>query len=247
MLARRFRDQLLEPHAERSDLRRHDQGALVAAAFRGGAEHRAEAKARVARRRDAGAHRGDGGAGAAQQFGDVDAEQRARHDAEVGKRRIAPAEVGIGAKHPAEVLLGRQVVQLGARVGHHGELLGPSDPIPEEVEMAAGLERAAGFGGEDEEGSVGRQLLGVAMDGAGVARVQHPEIEPARADPERVAQHLRKQARSAHAAPQDMGEAIVLKLLGEGLEILDLLFHLMGRHQPAERLEISVGSRPHSV
>ena len=84
------------------------------------------------------------------------------------------------------------------------------------------------------KGPVGRQLLGVAVNGAGVTRVQHPQIEPARADPERLAQHLRKQAGATHAAPQDMGEAIVLQLPSEGLEILDLLLHLMGRHQPPD-------------
>ena len=59
--------------------------------------------------------------------------------------------------------------------------------------------------------------------------------------------HAPKQAGATHAAPQDMGEAIVLQLPGEGLEILDLLLHLMGRHQPPIRLEISVRSGSHSV
>ena len=165
---------------------------------------------------------------------DVDAEQRARHDAEMGERGIAPAEIGIGAKHPAEVLPGRELVELGPRVGDHGELLGPPDPVPEEGEMGARLQRAAGFRGEHEQRLVGRQLLGVAMDGAGIAGVQDPEVEATRADPERLAQHLREQAGAAHAAPQHMGEAVVLQLLREGQEILDLLLHLMGRHQPAD-------------
>ena len=200
MLARGFRDQLLEPHRERpisAGMTRVHLSRPPFAAAR--APRRSEAPGCSQARRT-----GEIAASApgAQQFGDVDPEQRASYDAEVGKRRIAAAEIGVGAKHPAEVLLGRQVVQLRGRVGDHSGWSG----WPIRSQKNARWERGSIVSPDLEaktKGPVGRQLLGVAVNGAGVTRVGTRRSSPPAPTPN--AWRAPKQAGATHAAPQDMG------------------------------------------
>ena len=73
----------------------------------------------------------------------VDADHRRRHQAEVGQRRVAPAQVRLGLETPPEPPLPRQVGERAARVGDRREV-GPGrlapvlQPVPEVAEEATG-------------------------------------------------------------------------------------------------------------
>ncbi len=79
------------------------------------------------------------------------------------------------------------------------------------------LERAAGLARHDEERS-GR--IDRAFDGPDlrrIGRIEHQQLGAAGLLPERLGQHLRSEARSAHAEKQDVGEALLPDVRRPGL------------------------------
>ena len=109
-----------------------------------------------------------------------------------------------------------------------------ADAVEEIVHENVGLERAAGFGGDDEQrlAEIDRPLD--RLDLCGIGAVQHVEARPTRLPPEGRAQHFRTEARAAHAQQDDVGEAALLYLLGKALQPINIGQLLLDDVQPAE-------------
>ena len=87
-----------------------------------------------------------------QQGLDVDADQRRRHQAEVGQRRIAAADVGRIDEGAAEPALAGEPLERRAGIGDRDELRAPAaGALPEVAEEAVALLGGARLARDDEE------------------------------------------------------------------------------------------------
>ena len=94
--------------------------------------------------------------GAVQHRADVDTPKRRRHQAEVGKSRIAPANIrGIAKREPEIVFVG-QMVEIGAAIGDGDEAPADganaclSEPMMKIEKLRERLDRLAGLAGDDK-------------------------------------------------------------------------------------------------
>src|SRR5205807_8438141 len=96
-------------------------------------------------------------------------------------------------------------LQLRAGIGDSDELLAAlPGPLPEEVEVRAGLEGRTRLRRADEEGALEVERFDQSPDRGRVRRVEHLE----RLDLERAPEHLRRKARAAHSEQDDLVEAV---------------------------------------
>ena len=131
-------------------------------------------------------------------------------------------------------------VELGALVGDRDEMVGPArdagvlQTLAEVRGQRVRLDRRARLAREQVQRAVGRRRGGAHRGRIG--RVEHVQPRPARRDAEDRAQHLRREARSAHAEQHDVGEAVALDAGGERLQPVDRVGHQQRRAQPAETI-----------
>ena len=123
LLARRLRDELLDPQPEGLQRRVDDVGQLVAACLGQLAPREPEPQParHVARLEALAVLLGD--AGGVQHARHVGAHERRGHEPEERQRAVAPADVGVVEEGAPEAVLGRQLLQAGARVGDGDERL----------------------------------------------------------------------------------------------------------------------------
>ena len=105
----------------------------------------------------------------------------------------------------------------------------PPAQVPEEVEVAASLERRARLGGDEEERARRVERVGRAADGRGMGRVQDLQVVAL----ERAPEHLGREARPAHAEKDDRVE-LAHGAGGELLELGHALAHAKRLVEPAE-------------
>ena len=118
---------------------------------------------------------------------------------EDGERRVAAADRRLAGEDGPEAALARERLELRARVGdRHERSPRAAGALPEEVEVATGLERRPRLRGDEEERASGRALLERA-DRGGMRRVEDVEAAPPRTSP----QDLRREARAAHPEEHD--------------------------------------------
>ena len=121
ILAGGFRDQLFGPGAEIGDLLRRKDRHLVAAFEPGKAHGETELHAGIFVRRHirpAGAHHRER---VLQQRADIDARRRGRHQPERRQHRVTSADRGIAVEDAGKALLGRDLLQRRAGIGHRDE------------------------------------------------------------------------------------------------------------------------------
>ena len=233
VLAGRLRDELLDPVAEvgvrRPGVRQHQ---LVDATHRSGAQQRAQAEAGVALGVlfEVRAHR----LGLVEQALDVGARQAAGHQPERGERGVAAADVRIGQEDPVAGGPGR-LLQRRTGVGDDHDPLGGVDADVGErllvgALLAVGLDCAAGLAGHHDDG-LGEPVLGRRPDHVGVRGVQHREL-----DAGRLADHLRRERRPAHAAQHDVGDALLAQLHAERRDVGHQSAGRLGERDPGEPL-----------
>ena len=229
LLAGGFRDQLLGPGAEIGDLWRREDGDLVAA-FEAGQPHgEAELDAGIFVRR----HVGSAGANHRERMLDqganIDPGGCRRHQPERRQHGVASADGGIAVEDAGKTLLGRDLLQRRAGIGHRDEAVaglvgadGLGHPREEIILHRVGLGGAAGFAGDDEHGvgEVDRGLQGADLRGIG--RIQHMQFREAGLLREGLRQHFRTEARSAHAEHHGVGEVLPLHALRIILVIGDI-------------------------
>ena len=106
--------------------------------------------------------------------------------------------------------------------------------VEEIIHEDIGLERAAGFAGDDEQrlGEVDRLFDG--LDLRRIGAVEHVEARPAGLIAEGFAQHFRPQARPAHAQQHDIGEAALLYLRRKALQPADIGQFPLDDGEPAD-------------
>ena len=246
VLARAFGDQLLDPRPEGRELSVDDKGQLVAPVLREGAHGQAQGQAGVPRR--VGLAAGDDHRpGAQEQLVEVDAEQRARHQAHVRQGGVAATDIGWVEEDFVQVVVMGDRPQAPVRVRdrdhevarlrrpahvHCLERLRGSLPL-------VGLERerlgrSAGLGGDDEEGADRVQIVERRGNGRRVGRVQDADRGRAGGGPEDVRQKRRRQAAAAHPAEHSRSEALLVQGLGECLELARLVGKVERRLEPAQ-------------
>ena len=160
-LAGALGDQLLQPRPEAADLVVGQERQLVApvGGQRADGDAERDARVRLGVRLAAGAeHRDRGG----QQRVEVQADQRRRHEPDIGQRRVPPADVGRIEEDLAEVVVVLDRVEALARVRDGGEeragtvvdvvphgVEGVLDALPLVGEEGVRLGRRAGLAGDD--------------------------------------------------------------------------------------------------
>src|SRR4029453_7693250 len=93
--------------------------------------------------------------------------------------RIAAADGRLTGEDAAEAAFAGERLELGARIGDGREpLRAPGRPLPEEVELAARLERGSRLGGNDEERALGVERLRRSAHRGGMRRVEYLEQLP---------------------------------------------------------------------
>ncbi len=191
LLARRLRDELLDPQAEASwDRTDFD---LVAPTLPALPHALAELEPGVALVEPAGV---DHLLDTEEKALEVDAHERRRDEAERRQGRVAAADCRLAGKDGPETPLARKGLELGAGVGDGGERLRAAvRPVPEEVEVAACLEGRARLRGDEEERPRRVERIGRAANRGGMGRVEDLEMVAL----EGAAEDLGRQARSAHA------------------------------------------------
>ena len=225
LLAGRLRDQLLDPEPEaarnRADLH------LVASVLPPVAEALAELEPGIALVETACVHHL---LDSQEEALEVDTHERGGDHPEDGQRRIAAADRRLPGEDAAEAALAREWLELRAGVGDRREgFAPPAGALPEEVEMAARLERRAGLRRDDEQRPLGVEPVGQPPDRSRVGRVEHLE----ELAPERAPEHLRREARPAHAEEDDRVEAAG-RSGDELLQLADPLEDAQRLVQPAE-------------
>ncbi|MGY4314565.1 hypothetical protein ACVWW1_003892 [Bradyrhizobium sp. JR3.5] len=239
VLAGRFRDQLLGPGAEIGDLGGGEDRHLVAAFEPGDAHRQPELDARVFLRRHVGAAGAHHGERMTEQAADVDACGRRRHQAERRQHGIAAADRGIAVEDTGKALLDRDLLQRRAGVGHRDEAMAGlvladrlGHPVEEIVLHHVRLGRAARFGGDDEQRLGDVDILLHRAHLRRIGGVEHVQPREAGLVREGLRQHLRPEARSAHAEHNGVGEVLALHALGEILVVGDVGGR--GAGQPAQ-------------
>ena len=237
MLAGRLGHQLLEPQPEAGQRLRDHERELVAPGARERAQRHPQPHAGILRRDGAGAVAESSLPGtwrSLEQLAHADRHQRARDDAKRRESAVAPADIGVAGERPAEGVLGRERFQARAWVGDGDEAVAVVDEREEMREQRQRLDRAAGLGGDDEQGALQVHRTLDRTDPRRVGRVQDVQPRPAVASGERAAQDLRGERGAAHPQQHEVLQFVVVRLGGEQLERAQLREHPLGDRQPAE-------------
>ena len=240
-LAGALGDKLLHPEPEAGNGRRRDQGELVAAPLRQGAQHRPQPSAGVIVGGDAGGTRFAHAVRPVQQCRNVHAHQGRRRQAEVGEDRESSADIRGVREHAPEPFAACHPLQGRTGVGNGNEVawgcLPPHSVFHQYAESPVqhvGLNGCARLGGDQEQRS--RRVNG-ALGRAHCVRhggVQHHELRVPRGAAEGLAQHLGPQAAAAHAQEDGVAESGGAHVRGEGLQGGNLPPHHLGHLQPAQ-------------
>ena len=252
-LAGGFGDELLGPGPEGVDARRRDEGDLVATGMEGRGTHGgAQQHAGILGRRhgrSAGAHHDPR---RIEEGLHVDARGRRRHEAEGREHRVAPSDLLHAVEDLAEAVgLGSGLHRRAGIGDGHEMLAGPLPdhglhPAEEIVAKDVGLQGRPGFARHDEER--GREAHR-RLDGADLVRVGGIEDAQRREAFARAVgrgEHLRAEARSAHAEHDDVGEAARAHVLGEGLVVRDVREFVLDNAQPRQP-PVLVGVAPQGL
>ena len=149
---------------------------------------------------------------------DIDARGCRRHQAERREHRIAPADGGLAVEDARIVQRLRRLLQRRAGIGDRNEAMAGLDLRPDRlrdalVEIILHRVRfggAAGLAGDDEHG-VGDVDPGLHRpDLRRIGGIQHVQLREAGLLAEGLGQHLRPEARSAHAEHDGVGEFLAL-------------------------------------
>ena len=127
----------------------------------------------------------------------------------------------------AQAVVAGDAVERAARVGDYHELLGPGELLEVAV-VRQRLDRAARFGGHDEQRLLDVDRVLDAQHDVWVGRVEHRELEPVRDVAERAPDHLRPQRGAAHAEQDRVGEAVGPRLVGELVKLRRMFEHRLG-------------------
>ena len=246
----RLGQELLEPGPEIVDPRRGDQRDLVAPPApehaQDGPEHRAgivlgtppgPAGARHRLRR-------------AEQPRDVEPHEGRGDHAEVGERRVAPADRREPEAHVTEAVRPGDLLELRAGIRDRDEPVarpagadGLLHPLEEVLLEDVRLEGRARLGRHDEQRSPEIHPRLARPDLGRVRRVQHGELGPSGERPEGHAEDLGAEARASHPEKQDVGEARLPDVLGDAPELAHPPDLLVDDPEPSEPARL-VGARP---
>ena len=159
----------------------------------------------------------------------IDAHHRRRNHAEVGERRVAPADALQSVENVPEAVALGHVLHVGSRIGNGDEAIagfGGAQFLPgalEEVLLEnVGFQGAAGLARHDEDRAL---VIDPAFDRPDLRRIGGIEYVQFRRTgdlAEGQAHDLGTKAGSAHAQQQRMFEPGGLYLLGDCLQVLDL-------------------------
>ncbi len=231
-LAGGLRDELLDPLAEAHDVRAVGDDAELVLERRGAGDRGAEHEARVRHVVD-GELRGRG-LRLVEQAADVGAGEAGRHQAERGQRAVAAAHVGVRVEDAVAVGAGR-LVERGARVGHDDDARGRVDArlaerLLVDALLAVRLERGSGLRGDDDR----RGGEAVAERGEHLARVGR--VEDRELDARGAGDDLGRERGTAHAAEDDVVDALAAELLAERRDLGHQRTGDGDRLRPAEAL-----------
>ena len=249
VLAGALGEELLGPGAEARDLVVGQERQLVATGLGEGPDGQPERHTRVARRIRlvAGAeHR----LRRRQQGVEVDADERRWDEADIGQRRVSPADVRRVEELLAELVGVRDGLDALARVGDDDEVLPGAalvavvghglelglDARPGIGEEGVRLGRRARLGGDDHQRPDRVEIVERRPDVRRVGRVEDPEGQVALLRPERPMEDVRREAAAAHPRHDGRGVALVHDRVTEPLEPGDLLHEVRRRVEPAEAL-----------
>ena len=114
-----------------------------------------------------------------------------------------------------------EVRQIVAKALKTRELRG-ADAVEEILHENVWFERTAGFGGDHKQrrAEIDRPLD--RPDLCGIGAIEHVEARPARLRPESLGQHLRTQARAAHAEQDEVCEPALLYLIRKALQPINI-------------------------
>ncbi len=155
---------------------------------------------------------------------DVEVEQRRGHHAERRQRRVAAPDRRLAVDDPGEVVVSRELLELGARIGDRRERRAAS-ALEEVVELGSRLEGRSGLRRRDEERPPEVDPILEPPDRARMRRVEHVQL----VGRERAPDHLRGEARPAHPEQHD-----VLEVGLEPVELFQPLEHPPRLVEPAE-------------
>ncbi len=250
LLARRFGKELLEPRPEVVDRRRRDQRDLVATVRREDAQDDAEDGAGIILHGHVRSARVRHLLCPPEEPRHVEAHDRGRDHAEVGERRVAPADRWQAEEDLAEPVGLGDLLEPRARIGDRDEsaarALRPDD-LPgalEEVLLEdVRLERAPGLRRDDEERLRDVHLPLERPDLGGIGGVEHEHLGESVDPAERLLQHLGAEARASHAEQERPREALTRDVVGHAAEAVDAARLVLGDPEPAEPARF-VGARP---
>src|SRR5579885_3596567 len=243
LLAGTLGDQLLDPEAEAGDAGGEGKGDLVAPLLRcQRSQGRAKPEAGVILRRMIGPAFLHHLLRPREQLLDVDADQRAGDEAEVGERGIAAPDIRRVGEDVPEVVISGKLLQRRAGIGNGDETLPgigsdqAADFIIEVFELRQRFQRLARFRGDDEEGGIQIDLPLHRENRIRVGGVEDEEFQVAGCVTEGEAQHFRAEAAAAHAEQHGALVACLPHPVDETADFVALLLHQVGDRQPAQAL-----------
>ena len=162
--------------------------------------------------------------------------------AEERQRRVAAADVRRVHEDRAEALVDGLLLERRALVRDGDEVLAGVQAVElcqplVEIGMKAGrLRGAAGLAGDDEQGAAEVDLLLDRAHRVGVRAVQDAHVQEPVANAEDLAQHLRRQARAAHAEQDRVRVAVLAQPLDEACQLVEFGAHVLADRQPPKRV-----------
>lgn len=172
---------------------------------------------------------------------DIEAHDGRGHQAEIRQHGVPSADAWNAKRDLAKALALGDRFQRRAGIGDGDEVraspVGANGPFCQFEEVCLqdiGLERAARLARHDEKRSGG---INLAFDGSNlsrVGRVKHHELGGTVLAPECFGEHLRSEARSAHAEEKKMSEARPLNVVSETRQGAGPLVLLLDDVEPAK-------------
>ncbi len=178
--------------------------------------------------------------GALQEFIYIHAHQHCWNQAEIGKGRVAPADIGeVQKRFPVSPLL-RPLDQWCTRIRDDTEILARPFPfdlfdlLVKIIVKGKRLGSGAGFAGDNEKRIGNREQTFDIQDGGWIGGIENGQWQAIRLGGKGTFEDQGRQAAAAHAHVQYMAKTGFSNLLLKGIKFPQIFFHFLGDMQPPE-------------